>query len=923
MSRMKKESSPKPSVVSALGFSKAPVAAAIRALDPAGEVVSFGSGGTISYPAVPSDRIVASDSSEEHSRAFIVAHLVKTLGYSPSALKVEERIRARVGRRATDKWCDLTVRDNAGRVHYFMEVKSPEQWHAEKSAAVEGQLFGLAAFCKPRPAYLVYATAAPDADGAVRVLCEIMDGNASHEEWEKSGGQIIGRELKSGWSVPTKRDYVCGGDNDLVSEVGEDELTNIRRSLHNVLWGGGGTADAEVFNFLVRLLLAKIQDELETAKGEKYHVQDNAAPETVVARVNARYQSALQSRINYSHKEAAQNQVANPNDISAEKFLYAVNRIERLHLTRIAETPGARDILGDFFEGIMRAGFKQSKGQFFTHPNIIRFLVHALQLDRMAVDMINGAVPALPRVIDPSAGSGAFLVETMKAVTRAARDGDIRKTKQAEIFAREKFDRPRKHSWAGDHCFGLELNPNLGLAAQVNMVLHSDGSAAMQVGERGNGLAPFAKYTHTSVLHESRSVPSYGKPVNEQFDAVLTNPPFSLVIPPTMKEAVADLRGSFEFSSGSPAQLLFVERWFQLLKPGGRLGAVLPNSVFDGRGTVAVREFILRNFNVKAVVALPPEAFYPHTSTKTSLLVAEKKTREEREAAIKMELPKLLANSEIQFAEARRLGFVRTAKRERVSVRNDLYAAGPNGEIGNMDGGVLGVLRRKIQWGEKPSFAKPVGDESGRMDAEYNLWVSAIPKKHRVPLFNYFDILSADDIGTAVHPDRFHYCEIGDVSSDGSCTPEWVDMSAPDDDKGAIRLREKIGRGSVMKPRPGDILAARVRIYLGKILVARDDDIYFSKDFVILRPKRPENLCLQYMLLRGPLLRMMNAYSRWGASYPALEAEDLQSAVVDRRMVDDFLKSASNRESARRLEMHLKQLAKAQEGIADVLGGLR
>ena len=929
MSRMKKESSPKPSVVPALGFSKAPVAAAIRALDPAGEVVSFGSGGTISYPAVPSDRLVASDSSEEHSRAFIVAHLVKTLGYSPSALKVEERVRARVGRRATDKWCDLTVRDNAGRVHYFMEVKSPEQWHAEKAAAVEGQLFGLAAFCKPRPAYLVYATAAPDADGAVRVLCEIMDGNASHEEWEKSGGQIIGRELKSGWSVPTKRDYVCGGDNDLACEVGEDELTHIRRSLHNVLWGGGGTADTDVFNFLVRLLLAKIQDELETAKGEKYHVQDNAAPETVLARVNARYRNAL-SRIGGRPPEADE-RIISRNEISEDKFLYAVNRIEGLHLTRIAETPGSRDILGDFFEGIMRAGFKQSKGQFFTHLNIIRFLVHAIQLDRMTVEMINRPVPSLPTVIDPSAGSGAFLIEAMKATTRAAKAGPIRPARQARDFVREKFGGPRAHAWAEECCVGLELNAHLGRAAQANMILHSDGSSAMLAGDGGDGLAPFSRYpARLPLLAESRPPPDYGRPVNEQFDAVLTNPPFSVALP-DKGSGRARLAESFELA-GESSQALFLERWFQLLKPGGRLGAVLPNSVFDGRGARAanVRKFLLRRFNVKAVVALPADAFYPHTSTKTSLLLASKKTASERAAAKSDDWGELLAgNGEIIFAEANHLGYDRTTTRESRSKRNDLYRTDENGEVASADGDdrVLGRLRRDIRWDAATPLSEwrgPGGDNLGRLDAECNLWVSQIPKSRRAPLTDYFEVVSPPPLAESDLPRRFQYCEIGDATSNNNVVPETVNLDAPDDgDKEAARLMKKIRDGDIMKPREGDILVSAVRAYLGKILSARGDGVYFTKAFVTLRPKRAGDSRLHYALLRGPLLPMLVAHSRWGVAYPTLHPDDLRSAAVDRKMVDDFLRNPRNRELASRLEENFEKLAEARREIEKVLNELR
>lgn len=75
-----------------------------------------------------------------------------------------------------------------------------------------------------------------------------------------------------------------------------------------------------------------------------------------------------------------------------------------------------KDILGDFFEGIIRNGFKQSKGQFFTHINIVRFMLYALQTDKLAIKRIKED-KEIPYMIDPSAGSGTFLIEYMKFIT--------------------------------------------------------------------------------------------------------------------------------------------------------------------------------------------------------------------------------------------------------------------------------------------------------------------------------------------------------------------------------------------------------------------------------------------------------------------------------------------------------------------------
>ena len=66
-----------------------------------------------------------------------------------------------------------------------------------------------------------------------------------------------------------------------------------------------------------------------------------------------------------------------------------------------------------------------------------------------------------------------------------------------------------------------------------------------------------------------------------------------------------------------------------LLKENGRMGIVLPESVFDTTENKYIRLFLFKYFKIKAVVSLPQVTFEPFTSTKTSLLFAQKKTESE------------------------------------------------------------------------------------------------------------------------------------------------------------------------------------------------------------------------------------------------------------------------------------------------------
>jgi type I restriction enzyme M protein len=78
-------------------------------------------------------------------------------------------------------------------------------------------------------------------------------------------------------------------------------------------------------------------------------------------------------------------------------------------------------------------------------------------------------------------------------------------------------------------------------------------------------------------------------------------------------------------------EILFVERCLSLLKPGGRLGIVLPEGIFNNPSLVYVREFCENRAFIRAVVSLPPETFFSSgASVKASLLFLQKFTVKEQ-----------------------------------------------------------------------------------------------------------------------------------------------------------------------------------------------------------------------------------------------------------------------------------------------------
>jgi type I restriction enzyme M protein len=84
-------------------------------------------------------------------------------------------------------------------------------------------------------------------------------------------------------------------------------------------------------------------------------------------------------------------------------------------------------------------------------------------------------------------------------------------------------------------------------------------------------------------------------------------------------------------NSKTKTEILFIERCLALLKPGGRLGIVLPEGIFNNPSLSYVREFCENRAFVRAVVSLPQETFFSSgAAVKASLLFLQKFTEEEQ-----------------------------------------------------------------------------------------------------------------------------------------------------------------------------------------------------------------------------------------------------------------------------------------------------
>lgn len=582
---------------------------------------------------------------EEVVRSIILTKLANEYGYPLDRIELEKTYEIGTPKVIYPR-IDIIVRDGNGDVFLFIELKSPDKFEENQDEIIEKQLFNLAGseLAKGHSIkYLVLLTCdLIGTDFSNKAIVIDYDKYKSFEQWKVD--RFYADELPARYGRAVKTPYVKGGEKDLVKNYSGVTFQSIQKNLHNVLWGGGGTDDNEVFSSLVNIILSKIQDESEKEDGEVYDFQcrsyvdkegdEYETNEQLFERMNELYRRALKQRLYISDDtKLAKSFIVDENKFSLSKLKYAVMSLERYSLVDGKNSYDGKDILGDFFEGIIRDGFKQSKGQFFTHPNIVTFILWALQLDKLAISRINKD-KEIPYLIDPSAGSGTFLIEYMQFITenikrrfcdRLSHSRDVKDKVESDWF----YPDHRENRWAQTFIYGIEHNFNLGTASKVNMILHGDGSTNIFVKD---GLLPFNYYTKEtapnaligSIVDENYA----GKSINGQFDVVVSNPPFSVDLDNDTKTTLST---SFLFGDKRNSENLFIERYYHLLKEGGRMGIVLPESIFDTTENKYIRLFIYKYFKIKAIVSLPQVTFAPYTPTKTSILFAQKKTASEIE----------------------------------------------------------------------------------------------------------------------------------------------------------------------------------------------------------------------------------------------------------------------------------------------------
>ena len=159
-------------------------------------------------------------------------------------------------------------------------------------------------------------------------------------------------------------------------------------------------------------------------------------------------------------------------------------------------------------------------------------------------------------------------------------------------------------------------------------------------------------------------------------DVVATNPPFA-------GRAPAEGFGIARVVRSPERDVLFLERALELLRPGGRLGIVLPYNKASGQAFASVRRFLLERARVLAVVGLPRETFLPHTAQRTFVLFAKKRLRP-------------LPQGELSAARAERTAFVVSERAGKDAAGEPVLRDGrPDDDLEEVLGALVPFLREE------------------------------------------------------------------------------------------------------------------------------------------------------------------------------------------------------------------------------------
>lgn len=350
------------------------------------------------------------------------------------------------------------------------------------------------------------------------------------------------------------------------------------------------TRPEQRLNEIANLLIVKLEsDKVGFAHpDEPLRFQILADPEDTAQHMNILYREYKKTRTELFLKDDG-----NVIKLSDQSIHKAVLELQALDLKQVPHKA-----LSIAFQVFREANLKIGDGQYFTPPRVISAGVRMLDITDE------------DKVIDPACGTAGFLYEAYETICK--------------FYERNNGQVAEARTWAHDKLFGVDrdsVNIKLARALMVGM---GDGSTHAYVGDSIRTTLWKKDFPHLAL--EAMNDGSY--------TVVVTNPPFGK----DLKVSAAECRaGQYEVAKHLPGGkesenycstelgIVFVERAWRLLKEGGRLGIVLPETYFFSSSYAWFRVWLEKHFTLRGVLNIPMEAFQGFCRAKTNFYVLQKK----------------------------------------------------------------------------------------------------------------------------------------------------------------------------------------------------------------------------------------------------------------------------------------------------------
>jgi len=268
------------------------------------------------------------------------------------------------------------------------------------------------------------------------------------------------------------------------------------------------------------------------------------------------------------------------------------------------------DLLGAAYEYLLKqfadsAGKKG--GEFYTPTQVKKLMVRVVKPQEGMT------------VYDPTVGSGGFLIESRH-------------------YIEEQGQKPRNLA-----LYGQEFNGLTWSICKMNMILHD---------------IPDAHIENEDTLTTPQFVENgYIK----HFDRVLANPPFSQNYSRANMQFPERFKYGFTSETGKKGDLMFLQHMVASLRDGGIMATVMPHGVlFRGGQEKVIREGIVRDNLIEAIIGLPSKLFY-NVSIPACIVVINKDKPENLKDKI------LFINADREYGEGRNQNYLRPEDIEKIT----------------------------------------------------------------------------------------------------------------------------------------------------------------------------------------------------------------------------------------------------------------